>query len=192
MVRLSIALALLAGTASLAQAPATAQSQPDSPSAFHRGPTPSAVVLRELAGSVNCPVGFHANRKGPVQMFSASNGGKMSPTLGLHLTFDHKNSPAIDSIEITVYGVTPNVRAVPAAALTADTNKADTVSKSFSLRRNIGSDTLTDAEVWMHQVGALRWVDLNAVHYTDGAEWTSSEPAECRVFPTDLVLVGQR
>jgi len=186
MLRLSAASLFLFATL------ASAQNESNSPFVFHANATPSQVVLRELIGSANCPVGFHADRKGPVQMFSASNGGRMSPTLGLHLTFDHKNAPAIDSIEITVYGLSPYVRALPAGPLTADTNKADTVSKSFNLRRNIGSDTLTDAEVWMHQVGALRWVDLNAVHYTDGTEWVSPRPAECRVFPTDLVLVGQR
>ena len=179
MYRLSAALFLLAAAASLAQSPTG--SKPDA----------SAVVLRSIPAGTDCPIGFRANRQSTAQVLSANNADKHSPAQGLHLTLDHPTTSAIESIEVTVYGVSPKGRIVP-TDLPADANTRDTVSKSFLLQRSANDKTLSNADVWMHRVGALGWVDLNEVRYTNGTTWRPSGSEKCRAVPSDVVLVGQR
>jgi hypothetical protein len=182
MHRLSVALFLLAATASLAQSATVSGSKPDA----------SAVVLRSIPVGTDCPIGFRANRQSTAQILSANNADKNSPALGLHLIFDHPAAPAIESIEVTVYGVSPRGRIVPTDFQAAAANTRDTVSKSFLLERSANDKTLSNADVWMHQVGALRWVDLNEVRYANGASWRPSGSEKCRAVPSNVVLVGQR
>jgi hypothetical protein len=182
MHRLSAALFLLAAITTLAQSPVISGSKPNA----------SAVILRSIPVGTDCPVGFHANRQSTAQVLSADNAETNGPALGLHLTLDHPTTSAIESIEVTVYGVSPKGRVVPTDLQSADTKTRDTVSKSFLLQRSANNKTLSNADVWMHQVGALRWVDLNEVHYTDGTTWRPFGSEKCRAVPSDLVLVGQR
>jgi hypothetical protein len=182
MHRLSTALFLLAATASLAQSAAVSSSKPDA----------SAVILRSIPVGADCPVGFRANRQSNAQILSATDADKNGPPLGLHLTLDHPAVSVIESIEVTVYGVSPKSRIVPTDFQPADAITRDTVSKSFLLQRSANDKTLSNADVWMHQVGALRWVDLNEVHYADGTTWRPSGSEKCRAVPGNVVLVGQR
>jgi hypothetical protein len=182
MHRLSAALFLLAATASLAQSATLSGSKPD---AF-------AVILRSISAGTDCPIGFRANRQSTAQILSANSANKNSPALGLHLILDHPAAPAIESIEVTVYGVSPRGRTVPTDFQSADENTRDSVSKSFLLERSANDKTLSNADVWMHQVGALRWVDLNEVRYTDGTTWRPSGSEKCRAVPSNVILVGKR
>ena len=68
----------------------------------------------------------------------------------------------------------------------------DDVSKTFELRRSAGSDSLSDADVWMHNVGSLTRVDLISIHYTDGTTWHATENFKCRAVPSNFLLVGTR
>jgi len=182
MHRLSVALFLLAATASLAQSSIVSGSKPDA----------SAVILRSIPSGTDCPIGFRANRQSTAQVLSANSADKNGPALGLHLILDQPTTSAIESIEVTVYGVSPKGRIVPTNFQSADANTRDTVSKSFLLERSANDKTLNYADVWMHQVGALSWVDLNEVRYTDGTTWRPSASAKCRAIPSNVVLVGQR
>jgi hypothetical protein len=182
MQRLFAALLLLPGTALLAQLPATIQSSS----------SPTSVVLRSIPAGTDCPIGFQANRQATPQVLSARDTQKNTPALGLHLTLDHQTAPAIESIEITVYGVSSRVRALPTNQWAADNDTQTTISKSFQLQRSAGTETLNNADVWMHEVGALRWVELNEVRYTDGTNWRPSGSAKCRAVPSNLVLIGQK
>jgi hypothetical protein len=182
MHRLFTALLLLPVTALLAQSPA----------APHTNSNTSSVVLKSIPVGTECPIGFRANRQASAQVLAASDPQKSTPALGLHLTLDHQTAPAIESIEITVYGVSPKGQVLPTNQWTADTDTRDIISKSFQLQRSAGSETLNNADIWMHQVGALRWVDLNEVRYTDGTSWRPSGSAKCRAVPSNLVLVGQK
>jgi hypothetical protein len=179
--RLFAALLLLPATAMLAQAPA-----------LQSNSSASSVVLRNIPIGGECPIGFRANRQASPQILSAGDTQKNTPALGLHLTLDHQTAPAIESIEITVYGVSPKVRALPTNQWAADNDTRDTISKSFQLQRSAGTETLNNADIWMHQVGALRWVDLNEIRYTDGTSWRPSSSAKCRAVPSNLVLIGQK
>jgi hypothetical protein len=182
MHRLFAALLLIPITASLAQQPAVIQSSSSA----------SSVVLRSISMGTECPIGFRANRQASPQVLSAGDTQKNAPALGLHLTLDHQTAPAIESIEITVYGVSPKSHVLPTNQWSADPGTRDVISKSFQLQRSAGAESLNNADIWMHQVGALRWVDLNEIHYTDGTNWRPSGSAKCRAVPSNLILVGQK
>jgi hypothetical protein len=182
MHRLFAALLLLPATALLAQQSAAIQSSSSA----------SSVVLRSVPIGTDCPIGFRANRQAMPQVLSASDSQETTPALGLHLTLDHQTAPAIESIEITVYGVSPRVRALPANQWAAEADTRSTIAKSFQLQRSAGAETLNNADIWMHETGALRWVDLNEVRYTDGTSWRPSGSTKCRAVPSNLILVGQK
>jgi hypothetical protein len=179
MHRLFPALLLLPVTVLFAQSPAVPR-------------TNSSVVLRSIPMGTECPIGFRASRQATPQILSAGDTQKNTPALGLHLTLDRQTAPAIESVEITVYGVSPKGQVLPTNQWAADTDTQDVISKSFQLQRSSGTETLNNADIWMHQVGALRWVDLNEVRYTDGTNWRPSGSAKCRAIPSNMVLVGQK
>jgi hypothetical protein len=182
MHRLFTALLLFPIATLLAQSPADHRTNSNA----------ASVVLRSIPIGTECPIGFRANRQASPQVLSAGDTQKNTPALGLHLTLDRQTAPAIESIEITVYGVSPKGQVLPTNQWTADTDTRDVISKSFQLQRSAGTETLNNADIWMHQVGALRWVDLNEVRYTDGTSWRPSGSAKCRAIPSNMVLVGQK
>ena len=148
--------------------------------------TDSVVLYATRPDNSGCPVGFFASRQGTGHAVSASDTGQAGPAQGLHLMFDHLTAPAIESIEITVYGVSSKARVLPAGPPPYD------ISKTFELRRESGSSSLSDADVWMHNVGSLSRVDLIAIHYTDGTTWHATENLKCRAIPSNFLLVGRK
>ena len=186
MRRFSISLLfLLAGTLTLAQT----SSNPSL--VFKNSPTAvkaadSVVLYTNRPDNSGCPVGFFASRQATGQIMSASDARQAGPAQGLHLMLNHLTQPAIESIEITVYGVSSKARVLPAGPLPED------VSKTFELRREAGSNSLSDADVWMHNVGSLTRVDLISIHYTDGTTWHPTENLRCRAVPSNFVLVDNK
>jgi hypothetical protein len=132
-----------------------------------------------------CPVNFSASRQASSQMMLAGDASNSGPIQGLHITLNRMNTPAIDSIEVTVYGLSANARVLP-----VETQPSDVVTKTFELNRTAGTATLKDADVWMHKVGALRWVDLDSINYADGTTWHATNNLKCRAVPSNFVLVG--
>lgn len=185
MRRLSVSLLLLAGAFTFAQ---TSSNQP---TVLKNSPTTakaadSVILYVDRLDNSGCPVGFFARRQATGQIMTAGDARQAGPAQGLHLVLDHLTAPAIDSIEITVYGVSSKARVLPAHEPSAD------VSKTFELRRENGSNSLSDADVWMHNVGSLTRVDLISIHYADGTTWNATENLKCRAVPSNLLLVGSR
>ena len=186
MLRFSASLLfLLAGTFTLAQAPSD-------PSALKESQAQAKIVLgqeiRRLSANFGCPVGFLANRQAPVQMMSAEDARRLGPVQGLHLTLRKvKDKPAIESIEVTVYGTSQKGLVLPVGA-----QSTDTVSKTFQLRRISDDTTLSEADVSMNLVGSLNWVDLISITYADGSAWHSSAEPRCRAVPSNFLLVGAK
>jgi len=146
----------------------------------------SVVLYANRPDNAGCPVGFFASRQATGHMMSAGDARQAGPAQGLHLMLNHLTAPAIESIEVTVYGVSSKARVLPAHEPSAD------VSKTFELRRETGSASLSDADVWMHNVGALSRVDLISIHYADGTTWNATENFKCRAVPSNFLLVGRR
>jgi hypothetical protein len=171
MRRLSASLFfLLAGTSAFAQV------------------SPTTFTLRS-SDTLGCPVGFNASRQANGQIMSAKDANQNSPVQGLHLTLGHRGyTPRdIQSIEVTVYGTSPRARVLPLAQ-----QASDTVSKTFAFQRTSGDATLTDADVWMNQVGSLTAVDLISVSYADGTTWHPAANQKCRAIPSNFLLVTKR
>jgi hypothetical protein len=186
MRRLSVSLLfILAGAFTFAQTPN------NQPAALKNSSTTgkaadSVVLYANRPDNSGCPVGFFASRRGTGHAMSAADAGQAGPAQGLHLMLNHLTQPAIESIEITVYGVSSKARVLPAGPPPED------ISKTFGLRRETGSNSLSDADVWMHNVGSLTRVDLISIHYTDGTTWHATENLKCRVVPSNFVLVDSK
>jgi hypothetical protein len=150
---------------------------------------PSNTILRtdNATANLGCPVGFIASRQAGLQIISASESHHPGPTLGLHLELDHRDTPDIESVEVTVYGLSPGSRVLPASQPTPDT-----ISKTIELHRATGSNSLAESDLWVKQFGAINWVDLTFITYTDGTTWQATKSFKCRSIPSNLVLVGQR
>ena len=136
--------------------------------------------------NTGCPVGFSASRQGTGHAMTAGDARQAGPGQGLHLTLNHLTQPAIESIQITVYGFSSKGRVLPAGPLPED------ISKTFELQRSAGSNTLTDADVWMHNVGTLSRVDLISIHYADGTTWHTTENLQCRAVPSNFLLIDRK
>jgi hypothetical protein len=186
MYRLSASLLFLAGTLTLAQTPGSAPlAVKGSPAASSSGE--SVMLYADRPDNSGCPVGFFASRQGTSQIMSASDAAEAGPAQGLHLMLNHLSAPAIQSVEVTVYGASPKNRLLPVGS-----ESTDNVSKTFELHRATGSDSLKEGDVWMHNVGSLSRVDLISVTYANGSTWHASEGFRCRAVPSNVVLVGRR
>jgi hypothetical protein len=201
MRRLSVFLLFLpAGAFTFAQtsgSPATVlKSPPTSEKAAD-----SVILDANRPDNSGCPVGFSASRRATGQIMSAGDARQSGPAQGLHLTLDNRSTPAIDSIEVKVHGTTPKARVLPAGTQSSDTatvpidrrsRSTDTVIKTFELHRISADSSLREADVWMHQVGSLRWADLISITYADGTTWHATANLNCRAVPSNFLLVGRR
>jgi hypothetical protein len=131
------------------------------------------------AGAEDCPIGFYASRRGGLQIFTASDQKNLGPGQGLHLTLHRSTQPAIQSVTVAVYATSLKARTLP-----LDSSAPDTTSKIFTLERQKGAFSLTEADIWMQQVGSIRWADLISVNYADGTFWHSTDDLKCRAVPS--------
>jgi hypothetical protein len=219
MRRLSVSLLFLASAFTFAQASSnhTSSNSPSgSPSTvINNSPSTekaadSVILYADRLDNSGCPVGFSASRRATGQIMGAGDARQSGPAQGLHLTLDNHSTPAIESIEVKVHGTTPRGRVLP-AEMPADTQSSDTaavtvpldridrrsrstdtITKTFELHRTSADTSLREADVWMHQVGSLRWADLISVTYTDGTTWRATANLKCRAVPSNFLLVGSR
>jgi hypothetical protein len=183
MRRLSLSLLfLLAGAFTFAQT----STNPSLKNSITAKAADSVVLYANRPDNSGCPVGFFASRQATGQIMTAGDARQAGPAQGLHLTLNHLTAPAIESIEITVYGVSSKARVLPAGPTPED------VSKTFELQRTAGSNSLSDADVWMHNVGSLSRVDLISIHYADGTAWHATESLKCRAIPSNFLRIATR
>jgi hypothetical protein len=183
MRRFSVSLLyLVAGAFTFAQ---TSSNPPKFPPTTGKA-ADSVVLYANRPDNSGCPIGFFASRQGTGHAMTAGDAKQAGPAQGLHLMLDHLTAPAIESIEVTVYGVSSKARVLPAGPPPED------ISKTFELRRTAGSNSLSDADVWMPNVGALSKVDLISIHYANGATWHTTENLKCRAVPSNFLLIGRR
>jgi hypothetical protein len=180
MNRLSTTLCLLlAAPLTFAQTPGAA---------FNQAPEQNTVLrINNAADNLGCPVGFLASRQATGQTLAASESHHSAPALGLHLELDRRDTPAIESVEVTVYGLSPDSRVLPASQ-----PLGDTISRTIELHRATGTDSLAQSDLWIHQFGVINWVDLTFITYADGTTWQATKHFKCRSVPSDLLLIGQR
>jgi hypothetical protein len=188
MRRLSASLFLLASAVALSQT----NNQTSSRAAAFENPanTPmeaTVSVLPIVPATSVCPIGFFASRQANLQLETASDAAKHGPAQGLHLILNRRSHPDIQSIEVTVYATSLKQR-----TLLLNGSSPDTIAKTFTLEREKGNASLDEADVWMHQVGSVRWADLISISYADGTTWHPIANLKCRAVPSNLLLVGSR
>ena len=178
----SASLFFLAAAVALGQSSSTAAPT----KSFLNTPTSVTTFTLDRASS-GCPIGFFASRQADVQMSTASDAAKNSPAQGLHLVLNRGSQPGIQRIEVTVYA-----SSLKARALLLNGSSPDTISKTFTLERERGSATLDEADVWMHQIGSVRWADLISITYADGTTWHPIANLKCRAVPSNFLLVDNK
>src|SRR5258707_7989963 len=128
MPRLSVSLLFL-----LAGAFTFAQTSSNPPLVLKNSPTMGkadlVVLYANRPDNSGCPIGFFASRQATGQIMTAGDARQAGPAQGLHLMLDHLTQPAIESIEITVYGVSSKARVLPAGPTPED------VSQTLELQR---------------------------------------------------------
>jgi hypothetical protein len=157
---------------------------------FGQTPTQQRLPTRRTtftipAANTGCPIGFSASRQAGGQVLTTSDAKPTGSAQGLHLMFDNPSGPAIQSIEVTIYASSLKLQALP-----LDMRSPDTISKTFTLERQPGSIALTDSDIWMRQVGSIRWADLISITFTDGTTWHSTQDFKCHAVPSNFLLVG--
>jgi hypothetical protein len=147
------------------------------------------VARRYLPSSqFGCPVGFFAQKpSGAVAVARASNPNTGDSSLGLQLILDQRSGPQIESVVVTVYGVSSRLMALPAQVA-----PEYMVSKTFELHRSNGSESLRQASVSMSKVATLTRVELNAITYADGSNWHQLKDFQCQAVPSNFILVAGR
>jgi hypothetical protein len=182
MRRLPISLLIIFATACYASGQSEPRNQSDTAHSL------GTVFQLPAATDGGCPVGLIAERRSDMMMLRTGDTRRNSSAHGLHITFDRRNQPQIESVEITVYGITSKSRILPAA--TSSSN--DEVSKAFKLQRTKGSEGLQDGLVWMHKVGSLTRVELTSITYADGTTWSKSKSSQCHAVPSALLLISSK
>jgi hypothetical protein len=180
MRRLPVSLLMLLATVSYTSGQAEPRGQAD---AAH----PLDTIFQIPAASDGCPVGLSAERRSDTMMLRTDDTRRGEPAHGLRITFNHRGGPQIESAEITVYGMTSKLRALPAA-----TSSSDEISKTFQLQRTQGSEGLQEASIWMHKVGSLTRVELISITYADGTTWSESKSSQCRAVPSAVMLISSK
>jgi hypothetical protein len=168
MHRISASLLILAATATFAQTPA--QKSPA---------TPGDITFSLPALATGCPVGFNASRRGGLQALTAADEKKLGSGQGLHLTLDRLANPAIKSITVTVYATSLDARVLPLNA-----SSAKTITRTFTLERQSGASTLTEADVWMQRVGSISSAVLTDITFIDGTTWRPTQDLKCVAVPS--------
>ena len=180
MRRLPVSLLMLLATVSYTSGQAEPRGHAD---AAH----PLNTIFQISAASDGCPVGLSAERRSDTMMLRTGDTRRSEPAHGLRITFNRREGPQIESAEITVYGMTSKLRALPAA-----TSSSDEISKTFQLQRTQGSEGLQEASIWMHKVGSLTRVELTSITYADGTTWTESKSSRCQAVPSALMLISSK
>ena len=179
---LSTSLFLLASAVALGQSSSTA-----APAKSFVNTPASVTTFTVDPASSGCPVGFVASRQSNPQLETASDATKHGPGQGLHLILNRRSHPDIQSIEVTVYATSLKPR-----TLLLNGSSPDTISKTFTLEREKGTASLDEADVWMHQVGSVRWADLISITYADGTTWHPIANLKCRAVPSNFLLVDTK
>jgi hypothetical protein len=122
----------------------------------------------------------------------AQDDAKQAPEQGLHLTLKPTTTPAIESMEVTLYGIKADKAQVIPAGPVYSSAVAPDVSRTFEFHRAAKEQSLASVDLWMSGVGALSWAEVTSIHYADGTGWHASSTSICRAVPSAFLLVDSK
>ena len=145
----------------------------------------TATVLTLPNLGEGCPVGVGAQLDGRAVMRTAGDAKAKVDSPLLQLSFDRQDQPRIVGARVTVHGVVPTSRLLPAAEHD-DANR----TQSFDLDRlSAKRQDVVEREVSVTRMTFVRWVDVTELRYADGSTWHASKEAQCRAVPSGFRLV---
>jgi hypothetical protein len=147
-------------------------------------PNRTAAVFTTPPTSESCPVNFSVERK-PNSGMVMVKGAAASHGQGLQINFIALPESAILKVHITVHGMTPGVRVIPASSRIAT---RDDATETFVLSAEPDSPLLHPA-IWTKRLNAVTWVELTRIEYANGTTWQASQQSRCAAAPSLLVLV---
>jgi hypothetical protein len=136
----------------------------------------------------NCPVELRARPGGGGAVAYASD-ARNGKSQRLHLTFANGKSKEIVAVSVTVRGLSPWARIVPADRGSQDSH---TFAKTVDLKLNVATGKNAEEDVALQSFASITRVDLESVEYADGTSWKASAMQSCHIVPDLFVLVGAR
>ena len=149
-----------------------------------------STTLQGVPESTDCPIDMRVQFQSPygaarpVDKAHADENG-----LQLHIDLGNLKSVAIVGADVTVHGFTTKGRVSPARVSQAD---ASDITKDIYLHFKVNGKTNASADIQLDGFGAVRYVELNSVHYADGSTWRSSAQRTCHVAPDAAMLISSR
>lgn len=151
----------------------------------------TAAILTPGPASVACPIGFSVRRRAASEVLFAKDAAQIPHNQGLQLKFDHMDASNIVQADITVHGMSGNVRKMPASAGPASADMDTHTTEIFELRSKVQAASLFQSEIWMTKLNAVSWVELTEIKYADGSVWHASAGSQCRAVPNGYLLVAE-
>jgi hypothetical protein len=136
----------------------------------------------------NCPVELRAQPGGHGAVAYASDARK-GKYQQLHLTFANRKSKEIVAVSVTVRGLSPWARIVPADKGSQDSH---TLAKTVDLKLNVATGKNAEEDVALQSFASITRVDLESVEYADGTSWKASATQSCHIVPDLFMLVSSR
>jgi len=146
----------------------------------------SPAVLFDAPMSSGCPIGISAERRSSVAVSTVGSAPGRTLSQGLQLRFSRLFTPGIEGVTVVVHGLSGKTQMMPAGIDSSD------VAESFHLNRAGQAASLSASYIEPKRVRTTQWVELTSVDYTDGTTWHESSGGQCKVTPSNFVLVAGR
>lgn len=153
-----------------------------------RNATKSAVA-NVAPSSAHCPVEILAQRQTGQGEVAFTDGRRKGIAQKLHLTFSNPKFSEIVGVQITVHGLSSELRLSPAQ--TAQTDSSE-MKKTFELKLRVGPQAEASTDVFLPQFTSVRSIDLDSVSYAGGSKWRSSTGHTCHIVPEGAMLISRR
>ena len=138
-------------------------------------------VLKAPPSSKNCPVVFSVEQRSDGKALPVDKADK-GLARGVHLTVQDSNDQKLRSAEVVMHGLLSKGR-----VLQAGSQGSDEATKKFHLVRDEHSDGPITADLWMHNIAAVRSVSIISIEYADGTRWQESKSSSCIAAPNGVV-----
>ena len=138
-------------------------------------------VLKVPPASKNCPVVFSVEQRSDGKTLPVDKADK-GLARGVHITVQDPKDQKLRSADVVMHGLLSKGR-----VLQAGSQSSDEAKKNFHLVRDEHSDQPITADLWMHNIAAVRSVSIISIEYADGTRWQESKSSSCIATPNGIV-----
>ena len=140
-----------------------------------------------------CPVDLRAERgtgSGLVITHTSEHHGPTGIAQQLHMTFTNRLPKNAVGVTLTVHGLTAAFRIMPATQSAAASG--GTITRTLHLDLTLDPNANASADLTLKSFTSVIRIDLDALDYADGSNWTRSATQTCRIAPDGLMLISSR